>query len=320
MGNIKIFLVNICCKNSTYVRIHDRGSALMLVIWAVMLMSLTVAGVLEYIIHSNDENVLAAGQFRALHLAECGIALGLHPQIKPGDPALKQKVGSDGGFDVTISSEGSRIPINSIMDDDYRNAVYNLFVTWGLSLDEANTAADSLADWVDTNSDPRSQGAESDYYKSLGYQDFPRNQNFSSLDEMLLVKGMEAVERFKPDWRNYFSVHGDGLIDLNYASKDVLMAVCGVKETDADNLIRERNGPDGFPGTEDDKILSIADAQKLMGMDGASFAAIQSRVTTDHLTRRVESVGHVGTQQFKVVVIARRQDDGSLNYLARIEE
>ncbi len=298
----------------------DRGSALMLVIWAVMLMAFTVAGVVEFISQSMDENVLAAGRFRALNLAECGIALGLHPQIKPGDPALRQIIGSDGGFEVTISSEGARIPINSITDDGYRDAVYNLFATWGLSADEANTAADSLADWVDTDSDPRSQGAESDYYKSLGYQDFPRNQGFSSLDEMLLVKGMDAVERVKQDWRNYFSVHGDGLIDLNYAPKDVLMAVCGVKETDADNLIRERNGPDGFPGTEDDKILGAADAQRLLGLDGASFAAIQSRVTTDHLTRRVESVGHIGTHRYKVIVIARRHDDGSLNYLARMEE
>ncbi len=292
----------------------------MLVLWAIMLMAFTLNGVMNYITLSKDESILAAGRFRSLNLAECGIALGLHPQIKPGDPALRQIIGSDGGFEVTISSEGARIPINSISDEGYRDAVYNLFVIWGLSFDEANTAADSLADWVDTNSDPRSQGAESDYYKPLGYPDFPRNQGFSSLDEMLLVKGMDAVERVKQDWRNYFSVHGDGLIDLNYASKDVLMAVCGVKETDADNLIRERIGPDGFPGTEDDKILGAANAQKLLGLDAAAWSAIQSRVTTDHLTRRVESTGHIGTQRYKVIVIARRQDDGSLNYLARMEE
>ncbi|MEI6534592.1 MAG: hypothetical protein WCN98_04565, partial [Verrucomicrobiaceae bacterium] len=299
---------------------HDRGSALMLVIWAIMLMAFTVAGVVEYVTSSMDENVLAAGQFRALTLAESGITIGLHPQIKPGDPALKQVIGSDGGFEVTISSEGARIPINYITDSAYRESVYNLFVNWGLSPDEANTAADSLADWVDTDSDPRSQGAEVDYCKSLGFQDFPRNQGFASLEEMLLVKGMEAVERLKPDWRSFFSIHGDGLIDLNYASKDVLMAVCGVKETDADNLIRERSGPDGIAGTEDDKTLSTADGQKLLGLDGAKFATIQSRITTDHLIRRVESTGHVGTQRYKVVVIAKRQDDGSLNYLARTEE
>ncbi len=305
---------------STLVIARERGSALLLVIWAIMLMAFTVAGVVEYVTQSMEEDVLVAGQFRAMNLAECGIALGLHPQIKPGDPALRQVIGNDGGFVVTISSEGAQIPINSITNNGYRDAVYNLFVAWGLSADEASTAADSLADWVDSDGDPRSQGAESDYYKSLGFQDFPRNQSFSSLDEMLLVRGMDAVERLKPDWRNFFSVHGDGMIDLNYASKDVLMAVCGVKETDADNLVRERIGPDGFPGTEDDKILSMAEAQKLLGLDDARYSAIKSFITTDHLMRRVESVGHIGTQRFKVVVIAQRQSDGSLNYLARIEE
>jgi general secretion pathway protein K len=297
-----------------------RGFALMLVIWAIMMMSFAVMGVVNYVSYGMDENVLKANQFRALHLAECGIALGLHPQVKPGDPALKQDTGTDSGFEVLISSEGARIPINYITDAGYRDAVYNLFVYWGLSPDEANTAADSLADWVDADSDQRSQGAEADYYKGQGFPDFPRNQGFASVEEMILVKGMSAVERAKPDWRNYFSVYGDGLIDLNYAPKDVLIAVCNVQDNDADNLIRERNGADGLPGTQDDPTLNDAQAQSLLGLDAAKYASLKSRITTDGLIRRVESTGRTGEQKYKVVVIAKRQTDGSLNYLARTEE
>ncbi len=306
--------------NSLSLRRASRGSALMLVLVAIVVMAAALAGVAEFMDASLEENVLVAGQFRALHLAESGIAIGLNTGIKPGDPSLKQAIGSDGGFEVKISSEGARIPINYITDAGYRDAVYQLFVDWDIPPDEANTAADSLADWVDTDAEPRSQGAEAEYYLQQGFSEFPRNQGFTSVDEMILARGLHAVERAKPDWRDYFSIYGDGLIDLNYAPKDVLVSVCGVAETDADNLIRERSGPDGIAGTEDDKTLSTGSAQQLLGLDQVRYSQISSRITTDGLIRRVESTGWSGTQRYKVVVTARRGDDGSLNYLARTEE
>lgn len=306
--------------NSLSLRRASRGSALMLVLVAIVVMAAALASVAEFMDASLEENVLVAGQFRALHLAESGIAIGLNTGIKPGDPSLKQAIGSDGGFEVKISSEGARIPINYITDAGYRDAVYQLFVDWDIPPDEANTAADSLADWVDTDAEPRSQGAEAEYYLQQGFSEFPRNQGFTSVDEMILARGLHAVERAKPDWRDYFSIYGDGLIDLNYAPKDVLVSVCGVAETDADNLIRERSGPDGIAGTEDDKTLSTGSAQQLLGLDQVRYSQISSRITTDGLIRRVESTGWSGTQRYKVVVTARRGDDGSLNYLARTEE
>jgi hypothetical protein len=131
---------------------------------------------------------------------------------------------------------------------------------------------------------------------------------------------MDAIERAKPDWRNYFSIHGDGLIDLNHASAEILMAVGDVEENGAEALIRERSGPDGIANTEDDKTVSTTQATQLMGMNSNSAQSLTSLLTADHLTRRVESTGRVGERTYKVIVIARRQEDGSLNYMARIEE
>lgn len=294
--------------------------ALMLVLAAFIIMSVCIIGLRDMLNESVKANGLAELQFQALHLAECGIAIGLHPQIKPGDPALKQEMGTDRGFEVNITSEGARIPVNYLTDQRFRDIVYNLFIIWKIPPQEAETAVDSLADWVDTDNEPRTSGAEKDYYAGQGFPDFPRQQGFGSLDEMLLAKGMDAVERYKPDWRNYFSIQGDGLIDLTYAPAEILMAVGDVEETGAEGLIRERNGPDGVANTEDDKVLSTSQATQLMGMNSNSATSLTSLLTTDHLTRRVESTGRVGERTYKVIVIARRQEDGSLNYLARIEE
>jgi hypothetical protein len=199
----------------------------MLMIWAILLMSVTVLGVVEYIRASAAESVQAAYQFKALHLAESGLAVGLHPNTRRGDVVLKQKIGTDSGFDVVINYEGARIPINYATDERLREAIYNLLVHWQLNAEEASIAADSVADWIDNDDNARANGAEEEYYQNLGIFDSPRNQGFLRVDEMLLVRGMDAVDRKKPDWREYFSVYGEGQIDLRTVFKDVLLSITG---------------------------------------------------------------------------------------------
>lgn len=299
---------------------RSRASALMLMIWAVLLMSLTVMGVVEYIGYSVSEATLANAEFRALYLAESGLAVGLHPSMRRGDTALKQKIGTDSGFDVVINYEGARIPINFLVDSRLSESVYNLFLYWGLSAEQASLAVDSLADWMDNDDDARPNGAESAYYQTLGIYDMPRQLGFINVDEMLLVRGMNVVDRLKPDWREYFSVYGSGVIDLRTAFKDVLMAVAGSSEGDVDNYIARRDGADGIAGTEDDQRISDSEAFRLLGIDGEQAAAMRSTLTSEDDIRRITSTGYVGEKRAQIIVIARRGEDRSLTYLARIEE
>lgn len=299
---------------------RKRASALMLMVWAVLLMSITVMGVVEYISYSLDEATLASAEFRALHLAESGLAVGLHPNARRNDVVLKQKVGPDSGFDVVINYEGARIPINFITDDRLREAVYNLFIYWGLNTDEATIAADSLADWVDRDTDARPNGAEAEYYESFGIYDIPRQQGFLSVEEMIQVRGMGIVDQLKADWREYFSVYGDGTIDLRTAFKDVLIAVTQASEADVDRYIRERDGSDGIPGTEDDRRIRDSESFQILGLSGAEASGLSGILNDDDLVRRITSTGYVADKRAQIVVIARRGDDRSLTYLGRIEE
>jgi hypothetical protein len=294
----------------------------MLMIWAVLLMSITVMGVVEYVRSSAEEAKLAAYEFRALHLAESGLAVGMHPNTRRGDLVLKQKIGPESGFDVVINYEGARIPINYATDERLREAIYNLLIYWQLNADEAAIAADSLADWIDNDSSPRANGAEADYYQQLGIYDAPRNQGFVRVDEMLLVRGMEAVDRRKSDWREYFSIYGEGQIDLRTVFKDVLLAVTGASESDVNRFITERDGADGIPGTEDDRRIRDEEAYQLLGLSGDRLAAIRGIVNDDDTTlRRITSIGWVGTKRAKIIVVTRRNaETGALTYLGRMEE
>lgn len=296
------------------------GSALMLMVWALLLMSVTVMGVVEYIRYSAEEAKLGAAEFYALHLAESGLAVGLHPEARRGDKVLKQKIGSDSGFDVVINYEGARIPINFVTDDRLREAVYQLFIRWGLNSDEAGVASESLADWVDRDDDVRANGAESAFYQEQGIEDMPRQGGFVDVDEMLLVRGMGVVDRLKPDWREFFSVYGDGTIDLRTAFKDTLIAVTGASENDVENYVARRDGADGIPGTEDDQRISDGEAFRLLGLTGDKARSLSAILTSEDSLRRITSTGYVGEKRAQIIVIARRGEDRSLTYLARIEE
>lgn len=300
----------------------ERGSALMLMIWAVLLISMTVMGVVEYIQSSAREATLQSYQFRALHLAESGLAVGMHPSTRRGDIVLKQKIGPDSGFDVVINYEGARIPINYATDERLREAIYNLLIYWQLNADQAGIAADSLADWIDNDNTPRANGAEADYYKQLGIYDAPRNQGFARVEEMLLVRGMDAVDRKKPEWRDYFSIYGEGQIDLRTVFKDVLLAVTGASENDVTRFISERDGADGIPGTEDDRRIRDSEAYQLLGLSGDRLTAISGIVNDDDTTlRRITSIGWVGEKRAKIIVVTRRNPEtGAVTYLGRMEE
>jgi hypothetical protein len=292
----------------------------MLMVWALLLMSVTVMGVVEYIRYSAEEAKLGAAEFYALHLAESGLAVGLHPEARRGDKVLKQKVGSDSGFDVVINYEGARIPVNFVTDDRLREAVYQLFIRWGLNSDEAGVASESLADWVDRDDEVRANGAESAFYQQQGIQDMPRQGGFVDVDEMLLVRGMGVVDQLKPDWREFFSVYGDGTIDLRTAFKDTLIAVTGASPNDVENYVARRDGADGIPGTEDDQRISDGEAFRLLGLTGEKAQSLSAILTSEDSLRRVTSTGYVGEKRAQIIVIVRRGEDRSLTYLARIEE
>ena len=67
-------------------------------------------------------------------------------------------------------------------------------------------------------------------------------------------------------------------------------------------------------------VLTLPQAQQLLGVDTPTFQLLTPKVTVSHLTRRVESVGRVGESRYRIAVIARIQTDGSLSYLARTED
>lgn len=289
----------------------ERGMALLLVLVAVMALTFIVAGLYESSQASWDESSLSRARYQAGLLAESGLSIALHPRVEPGDVALNQSFGTDRGFEVIMTSEGGRLPVNELTEERMRETATELFILWGLDAAEASRASDSIADWIDGNSDPLPNGAENGYYAGLDYPQFPSNAAFTSLEQLLFVAGMDAVERVQPFWRDYFTIHSDGLVDLNEAPKELIAALTRTTEDSALNFVAVRTGDDGIAGTEDDyRFTDSGEVQSLLGLSDSDWTAISSFVTLAGTVKRIESTGRIGDFRETRVILAEEVTEG----------
>ena len=89
--------------------------------------------------------------------------------------------GQGGGLSSASSADEVVDPLDT--GDAGRDALMRLP---GMTLE----IADAILDWLDTDDEPRDYGAEVDYYSSLETPYRPRNGPISSIDELLMVRGV----------------------------------------------------------------------------------------------------------------------------------
>ena len=121
-----------------------------------------------------------------------------------------------------------------------------------MSEDEAAGLVDAMRDWGDEDDNASLAGAESRYYKGLNPPYMPRNGTFATLAELRWVKGMtpEIFEKV----RTYITLDSSGQVNLNTASKTVLVAL-GLSPDICDKILTYREGRDQLQGTADDQVF-----------------------------------------------------------------
>src|SRR5277367_3990064 len=91
------------------------GSALILVLWCLLLLGMAVFGVVDMVELSVDHTAHVALGVEARALAQSGLSLGLNPQLLKDDPLLNQSPSAGRSFKVMIQSEGARLNLNYIL-------------------------------------------------------------------------------------------------------------------------------------------------------------------------------------------------------------
>lgn len=302
---------------------RKRGSALIIALWAIVLLSMLVSS-LAYQMHL--EARLASHyrkRMKARHLALGGIEWAKFMLYKSngssqddedeygeqfyfhlqniqnavGINGMTQELG-EGQFTVDILPEQGRRNINTLTEDDWREMLEQA----GLPRDRWSEFIDPFMDWIDADNNNRRKGAEENdsFYKDKDYE--VKNAPIDTIDELLLIKnwtrellyGGPGLDDGDPPIlgiARWVTTWGDGKVNINTASADVLQTMPELDEFDIEQILERRTGIDEITGTEDDGFRSAQEVTSLIGAD-ASFA---NRITTnDKRYIRVKSTGEVG--------------------------
>jgi hypothetical protein len=281
---------------------RSRAAAIMLALWALFLLS---GMIISWTLDINTRLTISGSANRVLEaeaLACSGAEVAMHPAVKPGLPVLRGSFAPNQTYEARITGEAGRLNINKILaaamadpQSPYRELLRRFLEVKGVDLNERDEMIDSALDWVDPDNLVRINGAEDD----AGYK--PPNQlSLRTLDELKQVRGWEEFTS-RPDWDADFTIYGaqqqpqDAKIDVNWASRDVLLALPGMTEGLVDRFMSMRRGPDDIEGTEDDvRFTSAAERGDLniaLGLTPDQFRQIANLITVNDSVMRIVSVG-----------------------------
>lgn len=272
-------------------------------------------------------------------------------RLAKGQPlqGLVEDVG-DGQVILSITPEPGRRNVNLLTDEDWERILENA----GVPEDCWPMLIDSYGDWIDEDENARSDGAESeDYYEKLEQPYSAKNGPLDTVGELLLVRGFtESLLKGGPfdpskmdqlaneqSGANRFGAHvdrfadtnlvtvsgiedllttyGDGKVNIQSASQEVLMTLPGIDEIAAGAIIEERGDFDD--PLSDDAREPYASVDDLYSrVDGLDPAA-REMMTTSSSYFRVTVTGKVGAVERRVWGIVY-SDKGGVRFLRWCEE
>lgn len=214
-------------------------------------------------------------------------------QVSVEIPAIDDS--KDGRFGVV--DEESKINLNTVKPEVLQRLVEQVL---NLKPDQARQLTAALLDWRQTGSSEVKGFFSDEYYRNLRTPFPKKDSSYENLDEVLLVEGMsrERFDQLCP----YITVWGDGQININTASREVLEAI-GMSAELIDKILEVRRGKDGIEATGDDHVFLRAfdiaiELTTLTNLDAAlikeiDFLNAQGFLTTNAYYFTITTKGHL---------------------------
>jgi general secretion pathway protein K len=319
---ISIFGFRICndFRFSPLRRAEDqRGVALVL---TLLILTLLVVTGLEMNRAVRVEATLAEN-FRDLtqasYVAQSGVEIA-RALIQNDDPAydgpderwahfehlaiLSPRLFPEGFFTGRILDENARFNPNGILDPygnlnlKKKEQMERLLNLLGHSADWM----DALLDWLDGDDQPRPRGAEKEFYLTRKKPHLPKNGPLDSLDELLLIRGVEPSFLYggegKEGLMNYLTVQSDGRININTAGPVILMSLSSKIDRAMAQAVLVHRLAKPFQKPED--------LRSVPGWD-AVYPLISSEITVGSNFFRVEILGSYREARADVQAVIRRE-------------
>jgi general secretion pathway protein K len=172
-----------------------------------------------------------------------------------------------GTIEITVAEESGRINLNSLV---FPNGVLEPFTQAALKrlgkrLLIPENVWDALADWMDSDDQTRSNGAETLFYRSQKPPYSARNGKLATIAELSLVKGFtpEYIAALRPFVTVHSSLPGAQIspVNINTAPMEVLAALDeGIDDRMAGRILEERRLK---PFTETYTLAQIAGGETI---------------------------------------------------------
>ena len=279
------------------------ASALILVLWAVLLLSAAIMAWASWV--QSDMQLAADRSFEveARAMALSGIAIGKHPLVTEQTRGWQEDLDSNRGFEMRMISEGGKLNIKWLLagENPDRLQILDLWLqTHGLDLKQRQTLVDCMLDYVDNDNLKRINGAEDE----PGY--VPANRPFATLDEIEHVKNVEPLLR-SPGWKDELTIYSTGPIDMSAANESILRMLPGMSEARITRFLQIRRGRDGVDGTKDDyQFKNLDEIASYLGFSKEQFKGLRNLLVHKDQVQRIISIGHAGNVVRQLEVVVRK--------------
>jgi general secretion pathway protein K len=271
------------------VRSSERGIALILVLWIVVILSMAALS-LSLLTRTEALATLSVKEeMENKFLAEAGIQRGILElfyrnanknqqvilegfEVFQCDGRAYTEQMADGHYRIRITDESGKINLNTLTDNN-GIILKNLLMNNGVADDTASIIVDSILDWKDGDNLHRLNGAEDDYYQSLPRPYKAKNAAFDSLEELVFVRGISRpILQGSADKKGilpFCTIYSKtDKINLSTAPPEVLKAIPGMTDDMIQRIVEYRD------------LSPAAKVQPIAGWIGGDFNAIARYVTT----------------------------------------
>lgn len=197
--------------------IRIRGTALVLVLWVIVGLSLTVVAGSRAISAHTRLAAIELDRQRAEALLDGAISILAQQLSVDSNAGMSYKLYelTMDGTQVTVEVTPSKglIDLNVASDELIQGLLREI---GGMHPGEALVMGSRIKDWIDPDDQPGGVGgAESAQYRSAGWPSLPRNAAMEDDSELLSVMGMtpEIYEKLQP----FIGINGDQRLDIGSA-------------------------------------------------------------------------------------------------------
>lgn len=297
---------------------RESGVVLIAVLWGMVVLS-AMAFALATSVRSGSEELRARKvQLQAHYMArgavyKAVVAIGstsVKPEealFQPGQRELRWPE-PNGEVRVEVNDESGKLDVNAAPEATLQRLLINL----GLDFQSAHDMVAAIEDWRAPKTEPRLGGAGSGYYAMLPQPYKPASANFTSVEELLLVRGVTpqlfwggyVVQRDGKVARRLGLVDcltvytGAASVNINYAPLPVLLALPRMDETLAGYMVEGRKAKP-FTSVSDftNRYPVLLDGETLSAMStGGSgrYELVAAGVMPSGITARVRAVVQIG--------------------------